>query len=79
MPARESERDLLLVRHTVPQIEPALSARAWHLSEEGRRRCIPFAVGAAGVAYHLARARIWRELSDLQYRSKKPRRSGLMA
>lgn len=34
---------LMLVRHSYPEIEPALPANRWHLSETGRRRCKPLA------------------------------------
>jgi broad specificity phosphatase PhoE len=30
---------VLLVRHSVPEVDPALRAEEWRLSEEGRRRC----------------------------------------
>ena len=38
---------MLLVRHSVPEVDPAQSAEAWPLSEEGRRRCGPLAVRLA--------------------------------
>src|SRR3712207_2777489 len=31
--------DLILVRHSQPEIVPTLPAHQWSLSEEGRRRC----------------------------------------
>jgi broad specificity phosphatase PhoE len=34
---------LLLVRHSVPELDPAVPAEEWRLSEEGRRRCGPLA------------------------------------
>jgi broad specificity phosphatase PhoE len=34
---------VLLVRHSLPELDPALPAEEWRLSEEGRRRCRPFA------------------------------------
>jgi broad specificity phosphatase PhoE len=34
---------VLLVRHSVPEVDPALSAEEWRLSDEGRRRCGPLA------------------------------------
>jgi broad specificity phosphatase PhoE len=40
---------VLLVRHSVPEVDPAQSAEAWPLSEEGRRRCGPL---AARLAVH---------------------------
>ena len=30
---------LILVRHSVPEIDARLRAADWHLSDEGRRRC----------------------------------------
>ncbi len=30
---------LILIRHSLPAIDPALPARQWQLSEEGRQRC----------------------------------------
>ena len=38
-------RKLLLVRHSQPEIDPAVSASLWRLSVEGRRRCRGLAVG----------------------------------
>jgi broad specificity phosphatase PhoE len=32
---------LLLIRHAMPQIQEAIPAREWPLSDEGRARCIP--------------------------------------
>jgi broad specificity phosphatase PhoE len=32
---------LLLVRHSVPEVDPARPAEEWHLSAEGRARCGP--------------------------------------
>jgi broad specificity phosphatase PhoE len=34
---------VLLVRHSVPEIDPALPSEEWRLSGEGRRRCGPLA------------------------------------
>jgi broad specificity phosphatase PhoE len=34
---------LLLVRHSVPEVDPARPAEEWHLSAEGRARCGPLA------------------------------------
>jgi broad specificity phosphatase PhoE len=41
---------LLLVRHSVPAIDPARPAEEWRLNEEGRARCGPLAVELAGYA-----------------------------
>ena len=35
---------MLLVRHSVPELDPAVPAEEWRLSEEGRRRCGPLAM-----------------------------------
>lgn len=35
MPAPE----LILIKHSLPEIDPGLPAAEWHLSAEGRRRC----------------------------------------
>jgi broad specificity phosphatase PhoE len=40
---------VLLVRHSLPAVDPARPAEEWRLSEEGRRRCGPL---AARVAAH---------------------------
>lgn len=34
---------LLLVRHSVPEMNPAVPARRWRLSAEGRQRCLTLA------------------------------------
>jgi broad specificity phosphatase PhoE len=39
---------LLLVRHSVPEIDPTRPAEEWRLSEEGRARCGPLATRLAG-------------------------------
>lgn len=36
-------RHLILVKHSLPQIEPAVPAREWQLSDEGRNRCAALA------------------------------------
>jgi broad specificity phosphatase PhoE len=33
-------RRLVLIRHSMPEIDPAVPAREWRLSEDGRRRCV---------------------------------------
>jgi broad specificity phosphatase PhoE len=38
-----TERLLILVKHSLPEIEPAVLSHRWHLSAEGRRRCGPLA------------------------------------
>jgi broad specificity phosphatase PhoE len=38
---------VLLVRHSVPEVDPAQPAETWPLSEEGRRRCGPLAARLA--------------------------------
>jgi len=44
-----SMRRLLLVRHSLPEIDPGVAAREWRLSDEGRRRC---ALLAEAVSVH---------------------------
>ena len=34
---------LLLVRHSLPEIDPTVSGSLWHLSAEGERRCVRLA------------------------------------
>jgi broad specificity phosphatase PhoE len=34
---------LLLVRHSLPELDPGIPATEWRLSDEGRRRCGPLA------------------------------------
>ncbi len=41
---------MLLVRHSVPEIEPGVPSEEWRLSEEGRRRCGPLAERLARLA-----------------------------
>jgi 2,3-bisphosphoglycerate-dependent phosphoglycerate mutase len=36
-------RHLVLIRHSLPEIDPNVPARGWRLSEEGRKRCVPLA------------------------------------
>jgi broad specificity phosphatase PhoE len=43
---------LLLVRHSLPDIDPDVAARHWKLSDEGRRRCTTLAEMLS--AYHPA-------------------------
>lgn len=31
--------DIIFLRHSLPSIDPAITASEWHLSEEGRQRC----------------------------------------
>lgn len=39
----DSERRLILVKHSLPDIVAGVRASEWRLSDEGRRRCIPLA------------------------------------
>jgi broad specificity phosphatase PhoE len=39
---------LLLVRHSLPELDPSVPAEEWRLSEEGRRRCVALAERLAG-------------------------------
>ncbi|MBI3914623.1 MAG: histidine phosphatase family protein [Chloroflexi bacterium] len=34
---------LILIKHSLPKIDPRVPAREWHLSDEGRARCAPLA------------------------------------
>ena len=34
---------LILIKHSQPQIDPFISSREWHLSQEGQLRCKPLA------------------------------------
>jgi broad specificity phosphatase PhoE len=43
-------RNLLLVRHSEPEITPGVAAREWRLSAEGRRRCGQLALALAAYA-----------------------------
>jgi broad specificity phosphatase PhoE len=38
-----SERRLILVKHALPDIVAGVRASEWHLSDKGRRRCLPLA------------------------------------
>ncbi len=42
-----SERQLILVKHAMPEIEPGVRASAWTLSEAGRSACGPLATRLA--------------------------------
>jgi broad specificity phosphatase PhoE len=35
--------NMILVRHSLPEIVPSIPANEWRLSEEGRQRCLPLA------------------------------------
>ena len=39
---------VVLVRHSLPEIDPAIPGRLWHLSAEGERRCTVLAERLAG-------------------------------
>lgn len=39
---------MLLVRHSVPEVEPGVPSEEWRLSEEGRKRCGPLAQRLSG-------------------------------
>lgn len=53
------ERKLILIRHSVPKIAPAVPASQWHLSEKGRLRCQE--LGRMLEAYDLVRVVASRE------------------
>ena len=38
-----SDRRIVLVRHSLPEIDPSVPAREWHLSDEGRARSLSLA------------------------------------
>jgi broad specificity phosphatase PhoE len=38
---------LIFLRHSLPVIDPTIPAREWHLSEEGRQRCVQLAAQLA--------------------------------
>jgi broad specificity phosphatase PhoE len=52
-------RALILVKHSLPEIEPAVLSHRWRLSTEGRRRCGPLADQLA--AYRPAAVVVSRE------------------
>lgn len=41
-------QNLVLVRHSLPEIDPAVPSRLWHLSAEGKKRCVLLAERLAG-------------------------------
>ena len=41
-------QSLILVKHSLPKIEPQINAHDWRLSAEGRSHCIPLAKKLAG-------------------------------
>jgi broad specificity phosphatase PhoE len=43
-------RRLVLIRHSLPEIDADVPARAWRLSEEGRRRCVRLAEEVSAYA-----------------------------
>ena len=49
----ENRRKLVLVRHSLPQMDRNAQRNLWHLSDEGRRRCNALAEALAGVAPRL--------------------------
>jgi len=50
---------LILVKHSLPVIDPKVPAAYWELSDKGRQRCIPLA--AALAVYHPGRVITSRE------------------
>jgi broad specificity phosphatase PhoE len=54
---------VLLVRHSVPELDPAVPADEWRLSEEGRTRCGP-------LAQHLAAHEPNRILSSTEPKAR---------
>ena len=49
-PVAGTPGSLILVRHSLPAIDPAVPASQWSLSAEGRRRCAALAGQLAGYA-----------------------------
>ena len=49
----ENRRKLVLVRHSLPQMDRSALRSLWHLSDEGRRRCDALADALAGIAPRL--------------------------
>lgn len=47
MSSHEQVRALVLLRHSIPEINPDVPAAAWHLSAEGRQRCAALAAQLA--------------------------------
>jgi len=43
MSDRENPARLVLIKHSVPEMQIQVESRFWHLSEEGRKRCAPLA------------------------------------
>mgnify|MGYP001606565988 CR=1 FL=1 len=43
MTERDSPARLVLIKHSVPEMQIHTESRFWHLSEEGRNRCAPLA------------------------------------
>ncbi len=43
MPDRDTDPRLVLIKHSVPEMQIQMESRFWSLSEEGRRRCAPLA------------------------------------
>jgi broad specificity phosphatase PhoE len=41
---KTAEKTLVLVKHSLPDTNPKISASEWQLSDEGRRRCSPLAL-----------------------------------
>jgi broad specificity phosphatase PhoE len=41
--ALEIQRCLLLVRHSIPLVQPSVSSREWQLSPDGQKRCVALA------------------------------------
>ncbi len=56
-------RYLILTKHSLPEIDPAVPAAEWRLSEEGRRRCEP-------LAERLAAYRPWIVVSSIEPKAR---------
>jgi len=43
MTDRDTQSKLVLIKHSLPEMQIQTESRFWHLSEEGRKRCAPLA------------------------------------
>jgi broad specificity phosphatase PhoE len=60
-------RHLILVKHSLPAIDPTLPAEQWRLSDEGRRRC-------ARLADHLAAYRLVAVVASVEPKAEETAR-----
>ena len=43
MTDRDTQSRLVLIKHSLPEMQIQMESRFWHLSQEGRKRCAPLA------------------------------------